>query len=68
MTNETRSLWKQWKDLLPDGPFRMSIRMWYGKNETMKYRYVNFTKPEQFRNWLLANEAKVYSIVNLEVK
>ena len=57
-------IYNQWKHCIPDNqPFRMSAKVWSGKNKTLKYKYVTFTKPEQFRAWLKNNQAHLYEIV-----
>lgn len=66
MSTTARKEWNVWKDRIAEGlRFRVSVKMFYGKKMTLKYRYITFTGKAQFRAWLMENEANLHSIVNL---
>jgi hypothetical protein len=55
------SCYEEWKKRIPIGkPFRVSACLVNGK-----YVYQNFTKPQQFRNWLKHNYWKIHTIVGI---
>lgn len=62
-------IYQNWAHCIPvDGSsFRVSAKLWTGKNKTLKYRYITFTKPEQFKAWLKMNQSKLYEIVTVGI-
>jgi hypothetical protein len=63
----TATKWlKQWQPFIEDGkPFRASVKMWKGKQGRLGYKYINFSRIEQFKTWLTQNESRIYDVVNV---